>query len=127
MPTLHIFLFSVLLTSSSQTSSISVYKVFEDFVVVAKLSTSTQRNSKILYRKLARTKERFNRQVTLQLGEGRKASHSFAPRPRTSAAVNAHLGTLNHDEKEEGTSATGCKFSNTHLIYKKTPDLHVKS
>lgn len=64
-------------------------------------------------------KKRFNQQVTLQLGEGGKAPHTF-PLPRTSAAVDAHPGVLNHDEKEKGISATGWKFSNTCLVYNKT-------
>lgn len=71
----------ILFTSTPQASLISVYRVFEDFVVAAKLSTSTQKDSHELSRKLAGMREDSSDKIALLPGEGGKALQSFPPTP----------------------------------------------
>lgn len=105
-------------------------------MAVAKLSTSTRKDSHELSRKLAGMREDSSDKLPFYLE--REARHCSPSLPhQTLSAVSACPDMLNHKQKVEGTSATESKFSNTYFRYKKPPtkethvktdpDLHVKS
>lgn len=125
-----------LFTSTLQTSLISVYRVFEDFVVIGKLSTSTQEDSHKLSRKFAGMREDSTDKLPFCLD--REARHCSPSLPHhILSAVSAHPDMLDHEEKAEGTLATESLSFPTHVSdtkkptkqthIKPNPDLHVKS
>lgn len=81
----------ILFTSTPQASLISVYRVFEDFVVVAKLSTSTQKDSNQLPRKLAGTREDWSDKLSYLEREARHCSSSLPHQTVCSQCLPRHV------------------------------------
>lgn len=97
----------------------------EDFMVVAQLSTSTQKE---LHPRNMPERRRVPLTSYLATCRGRQVLAHFPHHMQNFSHYQYPPVMWNHDEKgEEGTSSvTGYKFFDTHLVYKKN-GLHVKS
>lgn len=126
----------ILFTSTPQASLISVYRVFEDFVVVAKLSTSTQKDSNQLPRKLAGTREDWSDKLPFYLE--RRQGTAVPPSlphwtvcsqclPRHVKLQAENIGHFSHRLFNFSNTFQTQKTPTKQTHMKTNPDLHVKS